>query len=113
MKSSPNSPAWRSRYGPWAVVTGASNGIGRELARRLAASELNVVLVARRRERLDQLAEELAAEHAIDTLVVDADLGDRSGVERLVRETIDLDVGLLAASAGFGTSVICITSGGP
>ncbi|MEM9556040.1 MAG: SDR family oxidoreductase [Acidobacteriota bacterium] len=96
--------SWRSRYGPWAVVTGASDGIGRECARDLAARGLDLVLVARRRERLEALASELADEHGVGARVVVADLADTAGIERVVEETAALDVGLLVASAGFGTS---------
>ena len=106
MKSSTNSKKHRfcSKYGPWSVVTGASDGIGREIAYRLAENGLSVVLVARRQDRLTELAEDLAQRHGVGTRVVTADLGQIAGVEEVVRETADLDVGLLAASAGFGTS---------
>src|SRR5262245_16529637 len=63
-----------ARYGPWAVVTGASSGIGREFALRLAESGLHLVLVARRKAVLDQLAADLAARHGIEARVVDLDL---------------------------------------
>jgi short-subunit dehydrogenase len=49
----------RSVYGPWALVTGASSGIGEEFARQAAANAVNVVLVARREERLKQIGAEL------------------------------------------------------
>lgn len=95
---------FRERYGPWAVVTGASDGIGRELARCLAESGLHLVLVARRHEVLDALAAELSAAHAIETRVVDSDLGTTKGVKDVFRVCERLDVGLLVAAAGFGTS---------
>jgi short-subunit dehydrogenase len=47
------------RFGPWALITGASSGIGREFARQIAASHINVVLVARRQALLDALGTEL------------------------------------------------------
>jgi short-subunit dehydrogenase len=94
----------RARYGPWAVVTGASDGIGREFAVRLAESGVNLVLAARRKTLLDALANELARAHEVQTQAIAVDLATRSGVEELVDRTRDLDVGLLVASAGFGTS---------
>jgi short-subunit dehydrogenase len=94
----------RERYGPWAVVTGASDGIGREFAVRLAEAGIDLVLAARRESVLDALADELARAHGVRTRVVAADLTTHAGVGALVDRTRDLDVGLLVASAGFGTS---------
>jgi hypothetical protein len=96
--------ALRATYGPWAVVTGASDGIGREMAVHLARAGLNVALVARRRPLLDALAAQLRADHGVEALAIDADLSDPAGVAAALRATDALDVGLLVASAGFGTS---------
>lgn len=92
------------RYGPWALVTGASDGIGREFARYLAAEGLHLILVARREGALASLASELHRSHGIQCRVLSADLSDLEAVHRLADATSDLDVGLLVAAAGFGTS---------
>ena len=93
-----------TRYGPWAVVTGASDGIGRAFAETLAGAGLNLVLVARRESVLGELAGSLAVRTGIRTHVIAADLATREGVRAVVDGTADLDVGLLVAAAGFGTS---------
>jgi short-subunit dehydrogenase len=88
------------RYGPWAVVTGASSGIGRGFAQALSERGLNLVLVARREDELRQLAGDLPT----DALVVAADLSTDAGLDAVDDATADLDVGLLIAAAGFGSS---------
>lgn len=93
-----------THYGPWAVVTGASDGIGRELARQLAAAGLNLVVVARRPEPLEQLAEEARRLHGVSVQVLAADLSRPEGTAEVVALTAALPVGLLVAAAGFGTS---------
>ena len=95
---------FRRRYGPWAVVTGASDGIGREFAERLAARGLSLVLVARREKILVALEAELAAKYDVETAVVAADLATPAGVAELVARSEGLDVGLLVAAAGSGSS---------
>lgn len=96
------------RYGPWAVVTGASDGIGLAFARYLAKQGLNLVLVARREAVLKDLADELQRSHRVECLVVATDLADLESVHRLADSTATLDVGLLVAAAGFGTSGLLI-----
>ena len=104
MKRTRQQKRWLDKYGPWAVVTGASEGIGRETARVLAAAGLNLVLVARREAVLREFATELASDHGIRAQVVAVDLGSQDGWRTVVDATRSTDVGLLVASAGFGTS---------
>ncbi len=102
--SGPKNHAWLHRYGPWVLVTGASDGIGREAAIEVARRGANVALVARRREVLARLAEELSARYDVQTVVIATDLGTSTGCQQVLDETATLEVGLLFASAGFGTS---------
>ncbi len=93
-----------NNYGPWALVTGASSGIGRELALRLAESGLNLVLVARRADKLEALKKEVESDYKVRAQVLVADLSEDKGLETTIRETRGMDIGLLVAAAGFGTS---------
>lgn len=85
-----------------ALITGASAGIGEAFARALAARGWDLVLVARREERLRALAAELSRTHGVQCSIVALDLGiDRAG--RRLRELVDGEVDLVVNNAGFGT----------
>ncbi len=89
-------------HGPWAVVTGASSGIGRSFAECLAAGSVNVVLAARSTDRLTELGAGLTRKHGVHHRVVTVDLSRPDGARRLVDASADLDVGLLVSNAGTG-----------
>lgn len=96
--------ALAERYGAWALVTGASDGIGREFALAVAEGGMNVVLVARRQERLAELAQTIRTDFGVEATVLAADLTDPVQLDGVIEATAGLDLGLLVASAGFGTS---------
>ena len=92
------------REGATALVTGASSGIGGEIARGLARRGHGLTLVARREERLLALASELSEHHAVPVGVIAADLGDGEGRDGMAAEIErqELDVAILVNNAGFG-----------
>ena len=93
--------AWQ---GKWAVVTGASAGIGEAIAVELAEAGVNLVLTARRRERLDLLAERLRSQHSVQTQVIVADLTLPQAPQQIfdATEGAGLQVDVLINNAGFG-----------
>ena len=90
--------------GKWALVTGASAGIGVALAEELACGGTNLVLTARRRERLEDLAQKLEATHKIQTKIFVADLAQADAPEKIFQFTKDqgIAIELLINNAGFG-----------
>ncbi|MBM4260956.1 MAG: SDR family oxidoreductase [Deltaproteobacteria bacterium] len=90
------------RYGPWALVTGASAGIGAEFARQLAARGLHLVLLARRKDKLEELALELRQKHRIEVRVLAADLARADFADEVGAALAAQEIGLLVNNAGFG-----------
>jgi hypothetical protein len=90
------------RYGEWALVTGASAGIGTAFAHALAREGHSVALVARREQRLRELAAELEREHGVRTRVIAADLATPDGIDKVAAAAAEIDLGVLVNNAGVG-----------
>ena len=90
------------QYGPVAVVTGASSGIGYAFAEELAARGLDLVVTARRLDRLEELATRLTRQHGVTVTPCPSDLADPAAPRRLVEFTEGMNVGLVISNAGFG-----------
>jgi uncharacterized protein len=90
--------------GKWALVTGASAGIGKALAEELARGGTNLVLTARRRERLEELAQKLAEAHKIQAKIFAADLTEPDAADKIFQFTKEqaIEIELLINNAGFG-----------
>ncbi|MBN8218107.1 MAG: SDR family NAD(P)-dependent oxidoreductase [Spirochaetes bacterium] len=91
--------SWKDRYGPWALVAGASAGIGEAWAREAARRGLNVVLLARRAAPLRRLSGELAERYGVKTIVLPLDLSRADSVEVLARRVRGLEIGLVICNA--------------
>src|SRR6201981_3604058 len=92
----------KRQFGPWALVTGASSGIGREFARQIAASGINVVLVARREGLLAELGRAISQEFDVQYCALAMDLSQEGFIPQLASATDDLDIGLVVSNAGTG-----------
>ncbi|CAN7588838.1 SDR family NAD(P)-dependent oxidoreductase [Phenylobacterium sp. LjRoot225] len=97
-----NQDDFKDRYGPVALVTGASSGIGKAFAEILAAKGLDLVLVARRLDRLEELAAQLKAQHGVQVTTRQIDLARPDAAQQMLDATASLDVGLVVSNAGFG-----------
>lgn len=100
----------QERFGRVALVTGASDGIGRAFATALAGDGFDLMLVARRKPLLDALARDLARRHGVACDVVAADLATVEGIGAVVSAGEGREIGLLVAAAGFGTSGPFVTA---
>jgi short-subunit dehydrogenase len=94
----------KKRFGPWALVTGASSGIGKEFARQIAASGINIVLVARREDLLEKVGVEFSKRYGVEHRVVMLDVSREDFIGQLASATDDLDIGLVVSNAGTGNS---------
>jgi short-subunit dehydrogenase len=89
----------RVKYGPWALIIGGSEGVGAAFARILAAAGFKLVLVARKQEPLEALANELRG-HSAEVRILSADLSHPNVLDQVRTVTDDIDIGLLVYNAG-------------
>src|SRR5438552_12395736 len=82
----------KRQFGPWALVTGASSGIGKEFARQIAAVGINVVLVARRESFLAQIGRDISKDFGVEHRTLPMDLSQEGFLARLAEATNDLDI---------------------
>lgn len=92
------------RYGPWAIILGGSEGLGREYGQLLAAGGVNLLLVARSEDRLAAAAADIRAAAAVEMRTLAADLATEDGVARVMTAVRGLDIGLAIYNAGGATT---------
>jgi short-subunit dehydrogenase len=90
------------RFGPTALITGASSGIGEAFAVLLARGGFDLVLAARRTDKLDALAARLRAHEGVNVVVCQVDLSNAQAIDTIAEDCEDRDIGLLVSNAGFG-----------
>jgi short-subunit dehydrogenase len=91
---------FKDRYGPWAIIAGASEGTGRAFARKIAAQGVNCILIARREGPLTELAAEIARESKVTCVTAAIDLSALDAFDRIVAAVGDRKVGLYISNAG-------------
>lgn len=94
----------KKTYGEWALITGASSGIGLELAECLADAGFNLIVNSRSSVSLQELKSKLESKYGIEVRVIACDVSEQESIDSIIRSTQGLHIGLLILSAGFGTS---------
>jgi hypothetical protein len=95
----PGSDGFQRRYGPWALIAGASEGIGAAFAEELGGKGLNLLLVARRPGPLEETASRIRSASGVQVITVAADLGSPQGTAGVSRAAADREIGLLVCNA--------------
>jgi short-subunit dehydrogenase len=96
--------SFTERYGPWAVIAGASEGTGRAFAHRIASHGVNCILIARREGPLNALAEEIRTAHRVECVTASVDLAATAAVDTIKAVAATREVGLFVSNAGSDTN---------
>lgn len=95
------------RYGPWAVIAGASEGTGRAFAHKIASEGVNCILLARREGPLATLAQEITAQHGVECVTASVDLSASDATAQIASVVGEREVGLFISNAGADTTNRC------
>ncbi len=94
----------RKNYGEWVLITGATSGIGRELAIKFGEAGFKLVITGRREKQLKKLSTQLFDDYGTESIPIQGDLSNRKDIDTLLREIDHLKIGIAILNAGFGTS---------
>ena len=94
---------WKEGYGDWALVTGASSGIGKEFCYQLANRGMNIVLVARRKNLIEEIALDIELKNGVKTKIIDVDITQDFAVDQIYDKLKNIEVGFLVNNAGIGS----------
>lgn len=90
---------FKERYGPWAIIAGATQGIGEQFSHQLAAKGLNILMIARGQQGLDTVSKAVREQYKVDVETLALDLSDPALAEKLAAFTANKDIGLLVYNA--------------
>lgn len=93
----------KEKYGQWGIILGATEGVGKAFAEKIAAGGMNVVLVGRREAMLNDLGAAISKEYNVEHKVIVADFADPSCTEKIFSQTAELDMGFMSYVACFHT----------
>lgn len=94
----------KSTYDEWVLITGATSGIGKELANRFGQAGFKLIMTGRRKNELEALSTHLFDQYGTETIPVSGDLSTEEDIRALLNDTRHLSIGIVILNAGFGTS---------